>query len=64
MIDDRIWEVMEEFISDNTQMRRIRASTGEEEVVTLATLKLDAKSPKFRMIEGKSGLPKDEEKED
>ena len=38
------WTIIEAFDADNTEMRKIKNTAGDEEIITLATLVKDASS--------------------
>ena len=51
--DGKKWIVVEEFYSDNTEIRRVRSDTGDEEIVTADTLRKDARTSDFVVEEEK-----------
>jgi len=53
--DNLLWTVKEAFIEDNTEMRRVIASDGTEEILTLVTLMKDAKDAIFIEEEKEDG---------
>jgi len=51
LCDKRIWHVTEEMFADNTEMRRIIADDGTEEILTLTTLIKDLESKSLEFLE-------------
>ena len=46
------WKIIEAFISDNTEMRRMRSDSGDDEIITLTELLREIKvCPGFQKIE-------------
>ena len=45
--DGLMWTVREAFVQDNTEMRRVIAQDGTEEILMLATLRKDEKDVEF-----------------
>ncbi len=51
VMNDRIWTITEVRVESATELRKCQSTFGNEEIVTLATLRKDMESSNFRFID-------------